>query len=497
MPSSAPHHQAQAALRWRNRYSQQLPERPFYTRQPANPPADPFLLHWNTPFAEVLGLNHLDPATRTAVFSGQKPLPGMDPLAAVYAGHQFGHYVPQLGDGRALWLGELQAPDGEHWELQLKGAGQTPYSRFGDGRAVWRSSIREYLCSEAMHGLGIPTTRALALVGSPEEVYRETVESAAVVTRVAPTFIRFGSFEFFYYKGDHDALRQLADFTIQHYFPEAWALSGEERYAAWLADVVQRTAQRMAQWQAVGFAHGVMNTDNLSILGLTLDYGPFGFLDAFDPGFICNHSDYGGRYAFFRQPDVAYWNLERLAEALSPLLKEATAKEALADFVPTYTQAFLGHLRAKLGLATVQPEADSALIKALFRWMADQRVDYTRTFRLLSRFNPNADDPVTTLPPGIQPTEAVVAWAQEYATRLRMEDLPDRQQRMDAVNPAVVLRNYMAQEVIDATVQSQSGEAIEALLGVLRTPFDPAHEDTRLAGPPPAWGCHLVISCSS
>lgn len=298
-------------LNFTNRYAR-LPAA-FYTRQAAAPLPAPYLVSFNPAAAALIDL-HPDAAQLENVaemLTGNLPLPGQDSLAALYSGHQFGIYVPQLGDGRALWLGEIRTANGEHWELQLKGSGLTPYSRMGDGRAVLRSSIREYLCSEAMAGLGIPTTRALSITGSDEPVYRETPETAAVVLRMAPSFIRFGSFEVFYYRNQHDLLRMLADFVIDTYYPQGRAAANPYLYL--LEQAVERTARLIAQWQAVGFCHGVMNSDNMSILGLTMDYGPFGFLDAFDPGHICNHSDHGGRYAYDQQPQIGLWKRNRNA----------------------------------------------------------------------------------------------------------------------------------------------------------------------------------------
>ena len=296
----------------------------FYSAVQSTPLADPHLISFNADVAALIGLDpaqaqHVDAA---GYLSGNVSLPGAQPVAALYAGHQFGHYVQQLGDGRAMLLGELD----NGWELQLKGAGPTPYSRGSDGRAVLRSTIREYLCSEAMHGLGIPTTRALSIVGSPQPVYREQVETAAVLTRVSQSFVRFGSFEVYFYRGQKEALRTLADYVIARHYPHL--VDAADKYPRFLREVVLNTARLMAHWQAIGFAHGVMNTDNMSILGLTLDYGPFGFLDTYDPGFICNHSDETGRYAFKQQPDIGAWNLTRLAQALTPLMEIDAAKEA-------------------------------------------------------------------------------------------------------------------------------------------------------------------------
>ena len=302
------------SLRFDNSYAR-LPDA-HYARVCPTPVPDPYLVAYSRDALSLLDLDEREVHRPQLIetLAGNCLLPGMDAIAALYAGHQFGHYVPQLGDGRAILLGEVVNRAGERWEIQLKGAGRTPFSRGGDGRAVLRSSIREFLCSEAMHALGIPTTRALAIVGSDHPVYREDEETAALVTRLAPSFVRFGSFEVFYYRNQIDALRRLADYVIARDYPELAALA--DPYPAFLREVALRTAELMAQWQAVGFSHGVMNTDNMSILGLTLDYGPFGFLDAFDPGFVCNHSDTHGRYAYDQQPDVAAWNLTRLAQAL-------------------------------------------------------------------------------------------------------------------------------------------------------------------------------------
>jgi serine/tyrosine/threonine adenylyltransferase len=491
------------ATPWVNRFATELPEGTFYTRQPGEPLPSPRMLHWNPTVAALIGWPAAIPPESaehwTSAFAGSSLIPGSDPLAAVYAGHQFGHYVPQLGDGRALLLGEIQSPTGEGWQLQLKGAGRTPYSRMGDGRAVLRSSIREYLASEAMAGLGIPTTRALCLVGSRQQpVYRETVETAAVVTRVAPTFIRFGSFEYHYHKGDHAALAQLVEFTIAHYFPVCQGLTGPERIEAFLADVVERTARLVGDWQAVGFAHGVLNTDNMSILGLTLDYGPFGMMEAFDPGYICNHSDDRGRYAFNQQPAVGYWNLTRLAMALSALLDTDSQQRALDRYAPVLTEHLHARILAKLGLQHPSLDEDDApFIKALFGWMARHRVDYTRTFRAMAHFNPEGDN--SALLNGFAPGLADDPWFAQYAARLRQEARPlvERQQAMNRANPKFILRNYLAQQAIDETTRHGTTVMLERLLTVLAHPFDehPGYDD--LAAEPPEWGRHLNISCSS
>ena len=441
-----------------------------------------------------------------AAFSGGAPWPGMQPLASVYSGHQFGIWAGQLGDGRALLLGELETPAHGLQEVQLKGSGLTPYSRMGDGRAVLRSSIREFLCSEAMAGLGIPTTRALCIAGSPLPVRREEVETAAVVTRVAPSFLRFGHFEHFAHdprhRDDPARLRRLADFVIEHHYPEC--REAREPYAALLEAVALRTAELLAQWQAVGFCHGVMNTDNMSILGLTIDYGPFGFLDGFDPGHICNHSDPQGRYAYARQPNIAYWNLYALAQALLPLIEgadaDAAAERAVAALEPykaAFAEAQLARFAAKLGLAMAQP-GDRELIDELLRLMAAGRSDFTITFRRLAGFSSAdgaANEPLRDL---FLEREGFDAWARRYAARLRLEASDDaaRAARMNRVNPNVVLRNHLAEDAIRAAREGDFG-ATARLLAVLERPFDDSPEHAAYADFPPDWAATLEVSCSS
>ena len=423
------------------------------------------------------------------------------PLATVYSGHQFGVWAGQLGDGRALLLGEVDSPSGPQ-EIQLKGSGLTPYSRMGDGRAVLRSSIREFLCSEAMHHLGIPTTRALAVIGSPHPVIRETVETAAVVTRVAPSFLRFGHFEHFAHTAaDAAALRRLVDAVIARYFPACG--DAPQPVFAWLSEVARRTARLMAQWQAVGFCHGVMNTDNLSILGLTIDYGPFGFLDAFDPAHICNHSDHQGRYAYARQPGIAWWNLHALAQAIVPLLDapDEQAAEALAEaiepFKPEFGAAIQRALRAKLGLASERDD-DMALIDDLLRLMAQERTDYTIAMRRLGEFSSAegaANGHVRDL---FIDRAAFDAWAVRYAQRLRTEGSVDaeRRARMHRTNPKFVLRNHLAEQAIRHASDGDFTE-VARLAKVLERPFDEQPEHESDAGFPPDWAQALSVSCSS
>jgi uncharacterized protein YdiU (UPF0061 family) len=452
-----------------------------------------FVASFNRDAAKLLDLPD-DAAERhelLAFLAGAGDWPGAEPVAMAYAGHQFGVYVPQLGDGRALLLGEVVNARGERWDLHLKGAGPTPFSRMGDGRAVLRSTIREYLCSEAMHALGIPTTRALCIFGSDEPVLRETVERGAMLVRLAPSHVRFGSFEYFYYLRRPELVRELADYVIALHFQEL--LDAADPYAAFYQEVVARTARLMAQWQSVGFAHGVMNTDNMSVLGLTLDYGPFGFLDEYDAGFICNHSDRAGRYAFGAQPNVAFWNLACLAQALSPIVEQDALIDGLNSYQPTLSRRYLELMRAKLGLAEARDD-DFDLIVPLLEAMQANRVDYTRFFRALGDF----DTPDDTLRDKfINPTD-FDDWAVRYRERLAAErSQPDeRRARMVRVNPQFVLRNYLAQNAITRAEAGDFAE-LETLLAVLRRPFDeqPGRED--YAALPPEWSKKIVVSCSS
>lgn len=453
--------------------------------------------HWVGTSAEVGALLGLPEAWQQRddalqAFTGNTLLPGSQPLASVYSGHQFGVWAGQLGDGRAILLGETATGQ----EVQLKGSGRTPYSRMGDGRAVLRSSIREFLCSEAMHALGIPTTRALCVTGSPAPVQREEVETAAVVTRVAPSFIRFGHFEHFAARGQEAELRALADYVIDRYYPNCRRSQEWEgnAYAALLHAVSERTAALLAQWQAVGFCHGVMNTDNMSILGLTMDYGPFQFLDAFDPGHICNHSDVRGRYAFDRQPSVAYWNLLCLAQALLPLIGEVdTARAALQSYEGSFGRQFLARIRAKLGLQQAR-EGDAAWVDGLLRLLAADRVDYPIFWRRLSGAVATEDfEPVRDL---FLDRAALDAWLLQYKELLALDEWAIAADLMHKTNPRFVLRNHLGEQAIRAAKLGDFSE-LQTLQRLLARPFDdhPGHE--AYAGFPPDWASSISISCSS
>lgn len=470
----------------------------YYSRVQPTPLSNSHLIHFNTEAAKLIQLNEAEAQRPEFLeyFSGQRLFEQGDPLAMLYSGHQFGGYNPQLGDGRAIMLGESQG-----WELQLKGAGQTPYSRFADGRAVLRSTIREYLCSEAMHALGIPTTRALCMLGSDEEVYRERIETGALVLRMAESHIRFGNFEIFFHRRQYGKLKVLADFVLEHYYPDC--LQAECPYQALLTEITIRTSNLIKQWQLVGFAHGVMNTDNMSILGLTLDYGPYGFLDTYDENFICNHSDHSGRYAFNQQPAVGLWNLNCLAHAFLPLLDNddadkavAKARLALEFYQPTYEEGFTQGMQAKLGLMETQ-ESDHELARQLLALLQKNQVDYTIFFRRLAQFTKQGAIP-DTVRDFFLDREAFDAWGQQYQTRLQQEPLSDEQraERMNRVNPKYILRNYMAEQAI---VQAERGDysEIDTLMTLLKQPFSEQPEYEAYADHPPAWASEIAVSCSS
>ena len=469
----------------------------FYTELRPTPLPSPHWVGTSHSVAQLLGLPEGWHQSEEALqaLTGNQVLAGSTPLASVYSGHQFGVWAGQLGDGRAILLGELA---GGH-EIQLKGAGRTPYSRMGDGRAVLRSSIREFLCSEAMHGLGIPTSRALCITGSPGLVRREELETAAVVTRVAPSFVRFGHFEHFAANDQDEQLRTLANYVIDRYYPEcrgpeATSLWSGNPYAALLHSVSERTAQLMAQWQAVGFCHGVMNTDNMSILGLTLDYGPFQFLDAFVPGHICNHSDHHGRYAYNRQPNIAYWNLFCLAQALLPLIEDQdTALAALESYKTVFPGAFMAQMRKKLGLTQAQ-ESSEALVEPLLQLLAQNAVDYTIFWRRLSHAVAQGQfEPVRDL---FADRVTFDAWLLSYSELLALEDKALAADLMLNSNPKFVLRNHLGEQAIRAAKGGDFSE-LATLQRLLERPFDehPGHE--AYADFPPDWASSISISCSS
>ena len=478
-------------LAWNNRFAR-LGNK-FSTRLQPQALPEPYWISRNQAVARELGLEEswFESQESLNAFVGNSTLPGSDPLASVYSGHQFGQWAGQLGDGRAILLGELKTPSGG-MEIQLKGAGKTPYSRMGDGRAVLRSSIREYLCSEAMHGLGIPTTRALALTGSDAKVLREEIETAAVVTRTAPSFIRFGHFEHFSYNDMHVELKALADFVIDSFYPAC--RDAPNPYAAFLEAVSERTARLMAAWQSVGFCHGVMNTDNMSILGLTIDYGPFQFLDAFDPTHICNHSDTQGRYAYNKQPNIAYWNLFCLGQALLPLIGEQDlALAALEPYKSMFPAALETKMLAKLGLTEANSD-NKALIESTFKLLAANKVDYTIFWRTLNGFTPQSGH--ESLRDLFFDRESFNLWALHYSELLAPVSIGSRANLMLQNNPKYVLRNHLGEQAIRAA-KLKDYSMIHTLSDVLQAPFDEHVDHDALAGFPPDWASGIEISCSS
>ncbi len=472
----------------------------FYTPINPQPLKNSHWVIWNRLLADQFGFpeDAVQDIELQRAFSGEQLPDCFSPLAMKYAGHQFGVYNPDLGDGRGLLLAEMVDKNGTHFDLHLKGAGLTPYSRMGDGRAVLRSTIREYLCSEAMAGLGIPTTRALGMMVSDTPVYREKTERGALLLRLARTHIRFGHFEHFFYTNQPEQLTLLADKVIDWYWPEC--RQQPKPYLAMFANIVEATAKMIAMWQAYGFAHGVMNTDNMSILGDTFDYGPFAFLDDYQPGYICNHSDYQGRYAFDRQPGIALWNLSALAHALSPLIDKADLETQLDSYQGQLNQHFSYWMRRKVGLVSSQP-GDPELFNDLFQLLANNQVDYSRFFRQLSELD---RQPAQTVVDLVLDREAAAQWLERYLQRCQTELDQDNQpltasarcQSMRQVNPKYVLRNYLAQLAIDKAEQGDYSE-VERLATALRHPYQDQPQFEDYARLPPEWGKGMEISCSS
>ncbi len=480
-------------LSFDNTYAR-LPEN-FYSIQAATPLSNPTFVAFS-PFAgKLLDLEDSQILRQqlTQLCSGNTSLPGSEPIATVYSGHQFGAYVPQLGDGRSLLLGEVRNHHGQKWDLHLKGGGQTPYSRFGDGRAVLRSCIREYLASEALFHLGIPTTRALCITTSDTPVYREKTEAGSTLLRLAKSHVRFGHFEYFYYTQQHDDLKTLADYVIEQSYPQLKNM--ENKYHLLFQQVVESTAKLIAQWQAVGFAHGVMNTDNMSIIGDTIDYGPYGFIDDFNWHYICNHSDHQGRYAFSQQPEIGYWNCGRLAQALTPLFDSAEPLQDVLDNYPqAYSDTYKKLMNQKLGL-TVLEEEDEALLQSLLQLMHNSRCDYTLFFRTLSDFKTGNND--AELQKLVNKPE-LSEWLTRYSARLNRNLISERKRhtQMKQVNPKFILRNYLAQQAIDKAEKGDYSE-IDKLMHILTSPYDEQSEHEEYAKAAPEWGKKLEVSCSS
>ncbi|WCJ36985.1 Protein adenylyltransferase SelO [Euphorbia peplus] len=539
-------------LNWDNSFVRELPAdsrtdaiprqvfRACYSKvSPSAEVENPQLVAWSESVAQLLELDpkEFEREDFPLYFSGATPLPGALTYAQCYGGHQFGMWAGQLGDGRAITLGEVLNSKSQRWELQLKGAGKTPYSRFADGLAVLRSSIREFLCSEAMHHLGIPTTRALCLVTTGKYVTRDMFydgnpkeEPGAIVCRVAQSFLRFGSYQLHSSRGKEDLeiVRALADYAIRHHFPHIENMSKSEslsfstgdeddsvvdltsnKYAAWIVEIAERTASVIAKWQGVGFTHGVMNTDNMSILGLTIDYGPFGFLDAFDPSFTPNTTDLPGRrYCFANQPDIGLWNIAQFTASLTAaeLINDKEANYAMERYGTKFMDDYQAIMTRKLGI----PKYNKQLIGKLLNNMAVDKVDYTNFFRLLSNIKSDANIPeeelfvplkAVLLDMGKERKEAWISWVKSYIQELSSSGISDEQRKaeMDAVNPRYVLRNYLCQTAIDAAEQGDFGEA-RRLLKLFERPYDEQPGMEKYARLPPAWAYRpgvCMLSCSS
>ena len=514
-----------ASLRFDNRFVRELPGDPLSSNErrqvlhacwsPVHPTpvAAPKLLAHSRDVAALVGFGPDDHTSQrfAEVFAGNALLAGMEPYAACYGGHQFGNWAGQLGDGRAITLGEAINAAGERWELQLKGAGPTPYSRTADGRAVLRSSIREFLCSEAMHHLGVPTTRALSVVTTGEQVLRDMLyngnaelEPGAVVCRVAPSFIRFGNFEILAARDEHQLLRQLVEFTISRDFPEIDP-ADPERFERWFTEVCARTATMIVGWMRVGFVHGVMNTDNMSILGLTIDYGPYGWLDNFDPHWTPNTTDaMGRRYRYSQQPAIAQWNLERLADAIRPLFPDvAPLERGLGVYVQRFNAEYRAMLAAKFGFAAFDTDTEALATEGL-SLLERIEMDFTQFFRALGDVTEVPTDDATAVAllgdvfyddaKAAAATGEIAAWLRRWAAAATARE------GMHRVNPRYVLRNYLAQQAIDKATAGDSS-MVRELLEVMRTPYDEQPGREAFAAKRPDWarnraGCSM-LSCSS
>lgn len=518
-----------AELVFDNRFVKELPADPedsprtrqvhgaFYSRIEPTPVAAPQLLAWSPEVASALGLSasEVQSPDFAQVFGGNRTWPGMQPWASNYGGHQFGHWAGQLGDGRAISLGEVIGADGGRHELQLKGAGRTPYSRHADGRAVLRSSLREFVCSEAMHFLGVPTTRALSLIGSGDEVVRDMfyngnarAEPGAIVCRVAPSFIRFGHFELPAARKEPELLAKLAEFTLSRDYPHLTG-SAEQRRADWFIEVCERTARLIAQWMRVGFVHGVMNTDNLSILGLTIDYGPYGWLEPFDPEWTPNTTDFEGRrYAYGRQPEIGQWNLSALAGALVSLFPDqAPLHEGLQRYAQVFATEHARLTAARFGWESLRQE-DLPLVNEFFAMLQAQEIDLTLAFRHLAALDLDKPDVQTLAPAFYQPDRVTTAaadwtrWLDAYSQRSATDPRPaaERIAAMNAINPLYVPRNYLAQVAIDAAEKGDLA-VLHQWMDTLRQPYTEQPGREHHAARRPEWareraGCSM-LSCSS
>ncbi|MES2677467.1 MAG: YdiU family protein [Pseudomonadota bacterium] len=458
----------------------------FYSKMlPEIVAENPTVVCFNSQAGDLIGLSS-DSANDPdfpLYFSGNKILAGAEPLAQVYSGHQFGIWAGQLGDGRAILLGQIRNHKNELWDIELKGSGKTPYSRFGDGRAVLRSCIREYLCSEAMFALGIATTRSLCITLTNQSVLRETIEPGAIFTRLSPSHIRFGHFEHFAAAKNYPAIKELADHLIANYFPD-------HSYSQWFAKIVKDTTILISQWQAVGFCHGVMNTDNMSALGLTIDYGPFGFMENFDPHYICNHSDYHGRYAYDQQPAIALWNLQALAHSLKSLIDWQEMMEILEEFPKIFSENYKILMRKKLALNENSNQNDNLWL-SLIDLIQIQKADYTLAFRYL------AGDEEKWLNLFSDKNSAQI-WLKNYQHFIQATDnLENIKTKLNQINPKYILRNWVAEMAIRAAEDCQDYSLIKQILKILHQPFAEHLEFEHFAKPAPQSMQNLCVSCSS
>ena len=467
-------------------HSYSLLRHDFYSKQAQEPLNNPFLIHINKILLDELGLSKESYEDLMLIFNGTIQIPNIQAVSMNYAGHQFGQYVQQLGDGRGILLGEIEAKN-KYLDIHVKGSGKTPYSRFGDGRAVLRSSLREYLCGEAMHGLGIPSSRSLMIFGSNDVVYREKSETAAMIVRTAKTHVRFGSFEKFFYDGLFDRHKELCDYVISQYLPDKE--KSNKKYSYLLESIVIKTASLIANWQSVGFCHGVMNTDNMSILGETLDYGPFGFMDNFNPSHICNLSDTSGRYSYQNQPYVGMWNCTALANTFKHLISKEEITKIMTMYEKTSAKRLFALYKNKLGLRE-NKNTDEALVQELLNVMEVQKLDFTRTFRSLSNILKTNNS--------IKVDDSLKNWSQKFKERhdIEIADIDSRITQMNEMNPKFILRNYMLQNAIDQAEEGSYKE-IDILMKLITKPFEENIEYERYSEESPEWAKSLGLSCSS
>jgi len=463
----------------------------FFSEVIPTPLEESFIIAISSKACELINLDESEISTPEFIdaISAKNPHSEFCYLAMLYAGHQFGHLVPQLGDGRAVLLTQIRNEKNESWDLVLKGSGLTPYSRMGDGKAVLRSSIREFLVSESMFHLGIPTSRALCLIGSKDVAARDALEPAAQIIRLAKSHIRFGSFEVFFYRKQSEKIKILADYAIEQNFPQL--VNHEKKYQLFLTEIVSSTAKMIAKWQAFGFCHGVMNTDNMSILGITFDYGPFGFLDEYNPDHICNSSDYSGRYSFANQPRVGFWNLHALAISLSSLIEPQNQQEILETYQEIFLEEYHSLMAQKLGFLESNDEV-KRLTYDLLDLLEKQKTDYTFFFRNLAKFKIDEIEK-------FEIDAAFKSWLKNYNRLLKKFERVDeiRVGAMNKINPKFILRNYLLQKAIEKAVWENDFSEIKKLQKIMEFPFEEQIENEDYAKIPPAWAKKIKISCSS